>query len=65
MSEEYDTCATDEVRCPYCGYTHEDSHEFFASGGDQRDEIECIECGKKFWATRNISVYYNSGKNAT
>jgi len=43
---EIDHNCTDEVVCPYCGYTHEDSHEFFdASGNEVIVECETRSAG--------------------
>jgi hypothetical protein len=62
MTKEIDCCMTDRVVCPYCGYKHEDSHEYFNSSYDDNTNIECCECGKHFSASQNVTVDYSTEK---
>jgi transposase-like protein len=56
--DEFDHEFTDEIVCPYCGYEHGDSWEEH----DDRGDLECQGCGKKFCYERNISVDYSTYK---
>lgn len=58
---EIDYKLTDEIVCPYCGYEFSDSWEI---DGDNQDIglMECDECYKQFYATRNIEVSYSTRK---
>lgn len=52
---------TDEIVCPFCGYTYSDSWEF----GDEHEDIglmSCEQCGKDFYATRHTSITYYTEK---
>ena len=60
MAGEIDCEGTDEVVCPHCGHEHSDSSEFF--GRHEDAEVECSECEKWFWVTRDVSVSYTSRK---
>jgi DNA-directed RNA polymerase subunit RPC12/RpoP len=47
----------DALWCPHCHHRHDDPEEFF--GGRREDtEVECDECGVKFFAGRRVSVSY-------
>ncbi len=54
----------DEIVCPYCGYDHKDSWEFF--GGRDREcvDMECLnpDCEKKFTAIQNVKITYSTKK---
>lgn len=50
---------TKEVTCPYCGYEFSDSWEFVSSHEDL-GLIDCPECDKEFYGTRNIEVTYST-----
>ena len=54
---------TREIVCPYCGYMQGDSWEWNMNEADDWDECECDNCGKIFFAVRNIDVSYSSAKN--
>lgn len=49
---------TDEIVCPHCGHEFSDSSEY--GRGEDVGELECGECGKAFYARRNITVDYTS-----
>lgn len=49
---------TDEITCPWCGYTMTDSWELSDDGG----YYECYDCDKDFAYTRNIEVTYSTSK---
>ena len=54
---------TDEIVCPYCGLEHGDSWEVSPDNNDiGLIECEDDECGKSFYATRNIEVTYSTQK---
>lgn len=59
--DEIDSEYTDEIVCPYCGYEFSDSFECNISE-DEENIIECEECGKEFYAIKNISISYSSFK---
>lgn len=47
---------TDDVVCPYCGYTHGDSWEF------QDGEHICQDCERLFILEQSVSVTYTTEK---
>lgn len=47
---------TNEMVCPYCGYTHQNSWE--ASEGNR----ECANCEKVFCMSRDTCVFYTTEK---
>lgn len=52
---------TDEIVCPFCGYTYSDSWEF----GDEHEDIgliSCDQCNKDFYANRYTSITYSTEK---
>ncbi|QVK17752.1 hypothetical protein KHQ81_13005 [Mycoplasmatota bacterium] len=51
---------TNEIVCPYCGYEFSDSWEF--DGDEDLGLIECEECDKSFYATRDIEITYSTQK---
>lgn len=57
---EKDTTWTGFVVCPYCFVEYTDSDEFFDGVND--DTVVDCECGKRFYATRHISVDYSTYK---
>ncbi len=59
--KEIDHEYTDEIVCPFCGYKFSDSWEY---EGDSEDIglLECDDCNKSFYATRNVSVDYCTEK---
>jgi len=59
--EEIDYEMTDEVVCPYCGYTFDDSSEFINEGEDSF-EVECDECQRRFDVRVRIGITYTSIK---
>ena len=58
MSKNIDHEYTDDIVCPYCGYTHRDSWELGADYGDH----DCGSCGKIFLYERDIVVSYSTSK---
>lgn len=60
MRKEIDHEYTDEIVCPFCGNEFSDSFEY--GEGEDIGLIECGECEKEFYATRNISVSYSTKK---
>ena len=54
--DEIDTCRTDDIVCPFCGYG-------FYPDVDYDDElIECDECGKTYRVSVCYSVTYSTYK---
>jgi NAD-dependent dihydropyrimidine dehydrogenase PreA subunit len=51
------TTDADEIVCPWCGYEHTNSNEFF---GDSQvcTTDECSDCGKPIEIRREFSVTY-------
>jgi len=63
MSKEIDHEYTQEIVCPYCGAEWTDSWEEGSHPGDEDiGELECFECERKFYATRNIDITYCTEK---
>lgn len=58
ISGEDEPFDTEEIVCPYCGYEHQDSWEMEDDDGD----IDCDECGKTFYFTRNVEVTYSTSR---
>lgn len=52
---------TDEIVCPFCGYELGDSWDY-DSNSEDLGLIECEECEKSFYGTRNIRVDYSTRK---
>lgn len=52
---------TDDIVCPWCGHTWQDSGEW---SWDYKDTVsdDCGECGKPFEARREFAVYYTTIK---
>lgn len=48
-----------EAVCPYCGFEHSDSAEFF-SGMNDTTTGECDECGLTFKIERDYEVTYTT-----
>jgi len=55
--------AENEIVCPFCGKKVSDSWEF--GNGEEGDigEIECSNCSRMFYATRQVTVSYSSWPN--
>lgn len=49
---------TDNIVCPYCGYTFEDSWEF----DGECDNEDCPECEKAFSWSRSVTIDYSTTK---
>ena len=47
-----------DLKCPYCDEFQSDSWEI--NFNDDRIEIECCECGKKFWGTEIVTRDFKS-----
>jgi len=59
---EIDHEYTEEVVCPYCGYKHTESYEFFSDiASEEEVEIDC-DCGETFIANQSVSVHYYTRK---
>ncbi|CAK0762117.1 hypothetical protein CCP3SC1AL1_3010004 [Gammaproteobacteria bacterium] len=55
---EYD----DEIVCPYCNERWDNSWETIREE-DSIEEIECYECGKKFYGQKIVSIDYKTMKD--
>lgn len=56
-----DTDYTIHVTCPYCGTENMDSWEIVSQELEFDDEVvECGECGKDFYASRQCSITYST-----
>lgn len=54
---------TEEIVCPFCGSEFTESWEFGEYSNDEDlGLVECDECNKSFYATRNISISYSTKK---
>lgn len=61
MIDEIDYIQEDEITCPYCGNKNIDSWEVGKNVNDgELGTQECDDCGKKFIASRNMSITYTS-----
>ncbi len=58
MLSELDTFHTQNIICPYCKYELKDSWEIQSDSG----ELECEECGAKFFMGREVEIYYTTTK---
>lgn len=56
---------TDEVVCPWCGYTYSDSWDFFRKNELRSEGHACEECGKHFDIEREFSISYITYKKNT
>ena len=52
---------TNEIVCPFCGYEFGDSWEY-RDDCEDLGLIDCDECHKSFYATRNITIDYSTNK---
>lgn len=52
---------TKEIVCPYCGLEFQDSWEY-SKNDEDLGLIECDECGKSFYAHRDIDITYVTEK---
>lgn len=53
---------TDEIVCPYCGYTFVDSWELAGDRDGETSQIQCLDCDKTFISVTHFSVTYSSKK---
>lgn len=61
--EQIDCWRTDEVVCPYCGFEHTDSWEWFSGAANYNSKkIECEDCNRKFEAEADQRTYYSTSK---
>ena len=62
MFNEIEKLQESEITCPYCGWENTDSWESGLDNDGDGDEFECgnDDCCKKFRATKNIIVSYNT-----
>jgi len=62
--KSYDTDEIDQaIICPYCKYHYSDSHDVLAPEQDNKETIECENCGKKFVAEVVTTVDYFTNRN--
>lgn len=59
--EEIDHEYTQEIVCPFCGSEWGDSWEIEPNNEDI-GLMKCDDCGKQFYATRNIDITYVTEK---
>ena len=62
---EFSTTMRGEIICPYCGHKFFDSSELNENkGGEWDEEVECEngECGKTFFCSMSIRIYYTTLK---
>lgn len=59
--DEIDHEYTEIMICPHCGEEISDSEEY-CIGEEDLGLIQCDECGKYFYATRNIEITYSTEK---
>jgi len=57
QTQEIDHKYTNEIVCPWCGYTYRDSWEFNLDDGESEVK-DCGACEKTFEATRLITINY-------
>lgn len=51
------------IECPHCGYEEADCEGIFDDNVvDQEVEIECNDCGKMFFVSREIDITYYTKK---
>lgn len=51
-----------EVKCPHCGATWQDVHEYFRRGAGDEVETDCIECGNPIIIRAEYEVTYYTRK---
>lgn len=51
---------TNNIVCPYCGYENINSWEVESGEQGSLGLIECGNCGKEFYATRDVEVTYTT-----
>ena len=56
-----DCYGEDERVCPYCGNRQTDSWEW--GDGEYSADVDCGNCGRTFYAERQIAITYNSWPN--
>lgn len=59
-TESFDTEYQNDAVCPYCGYRHQDTWEFFCDDENLQREVDCQSCGKTFLLVRHVSVEYTT-----
>lgn len=52
---------TSEIVCPHCGYEFSESYEISPNEEDI-GKIQCEQCEKFFYATRNVEITYDTEK---
>ena len=65
ITDEIDHEHTDEITCPYCGWTDMDSWEaivYKEGNPDDLGTIECPACQRSFTAEREITITYTTYK---
>lgn len=62
MSKNYETCYTNLITCPYCGYEDSDSWEVFGPYDSECTEINCADCDQEFKVAQHIKVTYSTEK---
>lgn len=51
---------TDEIVCPHCDHEFQNSWQYGVGEDEGLGEFACGECGRAFYARRNIVVSYSS-----
>lgn len=59
-----DTEYTNEIVCPYCGNTFDDSWEIAGNSDGDISETDCGHCGKPFEFETHIRITYTTRKIA-
>lgn len=60
---EIDHKNTHEIFCPWCGIVQVEYWRQFGVFEDELSDCECQHCGKKFTATRDVTVAYSTSRN--
>lgn len=58
MRKEIDNEYTEQIVCPYCGDTNDDSWEYDSDEG----EVDCPSCEKRFHYQRHRDISYTTYK---
>ena len=58
--EKNDTTCEDKVYCPWCGEVYDTTDEPEIAYGEGDHEVECVECGKPFKISTNVSISYDT-----
>lgn len=58
--EVNETSSEDKVYCPWCGEVYDTTDDPEVAYVDGIHKVECVECGKSFRVTTNVSVSYDT-----